>query len=400
MNLAILGFGTVGTGVFNLVKQVSRLTEELHVKHILIRKNKKAAIPEMTADYDKILNDPEVDVVVEVLGGLEPAHQYILAALRHHKHVITANKAVIACYLQEFTQTAAENGVKFYFESSVGGGTPWISEIERAARIDDVNQIQGIFNGTSNFILDRMKKSGAAFGEVLAEAQELGYAEADPSADIDGWDIANKLCISCDIAYDCFVVPTKDLPVFGIRNITAADITAFAREGYTVKLMGKSHQEGNKFDYVVEPTLYQSNTFEANTHENYNLISLHGQTIGDLRFIGQGAGQLPTANAIIQDILDIYQSRNHLERNFKRQLTFQANLTKSNYLLRAVFNCQQIFANYAPIQQGDYLLIHQIPVGLMHSLMKKIQAKDPQAWMVNLPVAEVSKVQAKQLSFS
>ena len=385
MNIAILGFGTVGTGVFNMINQVHRLTENLHVKYVFVRENKKDQLAEATASFDEIINDPEVEVVVEVLGGLEPAHQYILAALRHHKHVITANKAVIACYLEEFTQVAAENQVHFYFESSVGGGTPWISEIERAARVDDIDHIQGIFNGTSNFILDRMAQSGAAFADVLGQAQELGYAEADPSADVDGWDIANKLCISCDIAYDCFVSPSQDLPVFGIRNITAADINAFARQGYTVKLMGKSRQIGDAFDYVVEPTLYPRNTFEANTRENYNLISLHGQTIGDLNFIGQGAGQLPTANAIIQDILDIVQHRDHLKRGFERQLTFQANLTKSDYLLRSTINYQQLFSSYDAHQVGDYVLVHQIPVGLMHSLMKNIQEKDPHAWMVNLP---------------
>lgn len=258
-------------------------------------------------------------------------------------------------------------------------------KIERAVRVDDIDHIQGIFNGTSNFILDRMAQSGAAFADVLGQAQELGYAEADPSADVDGWDIANKLCISCDIAYDCFVSPSQDLPVFGIRNITATDINAFARQGYTVKLMGKSRQIGDAFDYVVEPTLYPKNTFEANTRENYNLISLHGETIGDLNFIGQGAGQLPTANAIIQDILDIVQHRDHLKRGFERQLTFQANLMKSDYLLRSTINYQQLFSNYDAHQVGDYVLVHQIPVGLMHSLMKNIQEKDPRAWMVNLP---------------
>lgn len=386
MNIAILGFGTVGTGVFNIINQVHRLTENIHVKYVFVRKNKKDQLAETTANFDEIINDPEVDVVVEVLGGLEPAHQYILSALRHHKHVITANKAVIACYLEEFTKVATENQVHFYFESSVGGGTPWISEIERATRVDDIDHIQGIFNGTSNFILDRMAQSGATFDDVLGQAQELGYAEADPSADIDGWDIANKLCISCDIAYDCFVSPRQDLPVFGIRNITAADISTFARQGYTVKLMGKSRQIGTAFDYVVEPTLYPSYTFEANTHENYNLISLHGQTVGDLRFIGQGAGQLPTANAIIQDVLDIMQHRDHLERGFERRLMFQANLSKGDYLLRSTINSQRLFSNYDMHKIGEYVLIHQIPVGLMHSLMKNIQEKDPHAWMVSVPV--------------
>ncbi|QEU39670.1 homoserine dehydrogenase [Lentilactobacillus hilgardii] len=388
VNIAILGFGTVGTGVYKIIKKANRLTQNLHVKHILIRKNKKPDLPEMTDSFDEILNDKDLDVVVEVIGGIEPAHQYILEALKHKKHVITANKAVIARYMDEFTKVADENGVKFYFESSVGGGIPWIQGLERALRVDDVNKIQGIFNGTSNFILDQMKRSGETFNDVLLKAQALGYAEADPSADIDGLDVANKLCISCDIAYDYFVKPTAELPIFGIRNITEDDISHFSKEGYTVKLMGKSHQHGNEFDYVVEPTLYHGDTLEANTCDNYNLISLHGETIGNLKFMGQGAGQLPTANAVIQDILDIFQNKEHLKREFKSKLKYRSDLTRSNYIVRSETDCAHLFAKFNPCTRGDYLLVQQIPVGEMHRLMRKVLEKDETAFMASLPSKE------------
>ncbi len=157
----------------------------------------------MTDSIDEILNDDDVDVVVEVIGGIEPAHQYIVDALKHKKHVITANKAVIAQYMDEFTRVAAENDAKFYFESSVGGGIPWIQGLERALRVDDVNKIQGIFNGTSNFILDQMHRTGKPFNEVLMEAQQLGYAEADPSADIDGLDVANNYVSASTLPMTC-----------------------------------------------------------------------------------------------------------------------------------------------------------------------------------------------------
>lgn len=385
MNIAILGFGTVGTGVYKIINQANRQTQNLHVKHILIRKNKKPDLPEMTDDIDAILNDKDVDVVVEVLGGIEPAHQYIIAALKHKKHVITANKAVIAQYMAEFTKVSKENGVKFYFESSVGGGIPWIQGLERALRIDDVNKIQGIFNGTSNFILDQMHRTGEPFNDVLMQAQQLGYAEADPSADIDGIDVANKLCISVDIAYDLFIKPDGELPIFGIRNITEDDMAHFDQLGMTVKLMGISHQVGNAFDYVVEPTLYYGDALEAHTTDNYNLISLHGKTIGILKFMGQGAGQLPTANAVIQDILDIFQNKEHLKREFKSTFKYRSDLTKNNYIVRTEIDCSQLFKRFEPVVRGDYLVVHNVPVGEMHRLMKRVLQKDETAFMASLP---------------
>ncbi|KRL10921.1 homoserine dehydrogenase [Lentilactobacillus otakiensis DSM 19908 = JCM 15040] len=385
VNIAILGFGTVGSGVYKIIKNAKRQAQNLHVKHILIRKNKKPDLPEMTDSIDEILNDKDVDVVVEVIGGIEPAHQYIVDALKHKKHVITANKAVIAQYMDEFTKVAAENDAKFYFESSVGGGIPWIQGLERALRVDDVNKIHGIFNGTSNFILDQMHRTGKPFNDVLMEAQQLGYAEADPSADIDGLDVANKLCISVDIAYDLFIRPTDDLPIFGIRNITEDDMTHFDKLGMTIKLMGKSHQRGDEFDYVVEPTLYYGDTLEAHTRDNYNLISLIGETIGTLKFMGQGAGQLPTANAVIQDILDIFQGKEHLKREFKSTFKFQPNLTKNNYIVRSEIDCSQLFGDFAPELRGDYLVVHDIPVGEMHRLMRQVLQRDETAFMASLP---------------
>ncbi|AQW21195.1 homoserine dehydrogenase [Lentilactobacillus curieae] len=385
MNIAILGFGTVGTGVYEIIKKASRQTTNLSVKKILIRKNKKAELPEMTDSIEEILNDDDIDVVVEVIGGIEPAHQYILDALKHKKHVITANKAVIARHMDEFSSVAAENDVKFYFESSVGGGIPWIQGLERALRIDDVDSITGIFNGTSNFILDQMKKTGRSFSDVLLNAQQLGYAEADPSADIDGLDVANKLCISADIAYDIFVTPNDNLPIFGIRNISEEDIAHFTSKNLTVKLMGKSHQLGNEFDYVVEPTLCKAEAIEANVPDNYNVISLHGNTIGTLKFMGQGAGQFPTANAVIQDILDIYQEKEHLRREFHSNLKFNANLTKSDYVVRSEIDVADIFADYQPETRNDYLMVHDVPVGTMHNLMKDVLKKDELAFMASVP---------------
>ena len=388
MKIAILGFGTVGKGVYEIVKKANVQTQNLSVSHILIRKNKARLLPEMTDDINEILEDKQTDVVVEAIGGIEPAHQYILAALNHGKHVITANKAVIAIYLKEFTEAAERHNVKFYFEASVGGGIPWIQGLEKALRIDNVNSISGIFNGTSNFILDQMSRNGESFIEVLKKAQQLGYAEADPSADIDGIDVANKLCISADIAYDIDIKNHQNLPIFGIRNITCADVKYFQQKGFAVKLIGRTHQRGNKFDYVVEPTLFLDRTLEANTPDNYNLISLNGDTIGKLDFFGQGAGMLPTANAVIQDILDIKEQKTHLKRDFDKKMEYCPELTKGNYLVRSKRNVLAKFKDYHPVKEGAYIAVHQIPVGDMHQIMKEILKEDNSAFMVSLPSQE------------
>ena len=385
MNIAILGFGTVGSGVYKIIKKANMQTQNLSVSHILIRKNKQRVLPEMTDDINEILNDKATDVVVEAIGGIEPAHQYIMSALNHGKHVITANKAVIAIYLKEFTDAAQANNVKFYFEASVGGGIPWIQGLEKALRIDSVNSISGIFNGTSNFILDQMSRNGESFVDVLKKAQALGYAEADPSADIDGYDIANKLCISADIAYNIDIRNHQDLPIFGICNITSSDVKFFQRKGCSVKLIGRTRQIGNKFDYVVEPTLFLNRTLEANTPDNYNLISLKGDTIGKLDFFGQGAGMFPTANAVVQDILDIKEQKCHLKREFDKKLEYCPELTKDDYLVRSNVDIRDLFADYELSNEGSYIMVHQIPVGEMHKLMKSVLKMDKSAFMVSLP---------------
>ena len=299
--------------------------------------------------------------------------------------MITANKAVIAIYLKEFTEAAERHNVKFYFEASVGGGIPWIQGLEKALRIDNVNSISGIFNGTSNFILDQMSRNGESFIDVLKKAQQLGYAEADPSADIDGIDVANKLCISADIAYDIDIRDHKDLPIFGIRNITCDDVKYFQAKGLSVKLVGRTHQRDNKFDYVVEPALFLDRTLEANTPDNYNLISLNGDTIGKLDFFGQGAGMFPTANAVVQDVLDIKESKNHLKRDYNKKMEYCPELTKGDYLVRSKADVSELFGNFQPTMEGAYLSVKQIPVGEMHRLMRKVLQKDAAAFMVSLP---------------
>lgn len=385
MNIAILGFGTIGSGVYEIIEHATTPeTKALHVTHILIRKGKPKTLPYMCDDIETILNDPALDVVVETMGGLEPAHTYILQALQAGKHVVTANKAVVAAYVKEFHECASENDVNFYYEASTGGGIPWIQGLEKALRIDQVNRIHGIFNGTSNFILDHMQRYQATFDEVLKEAQHLGYAEADPSADIDGFDICNKLRISASIAYD-YHVP-DNFPVFGISTITKEDVQYFKSLGMAVRLIAKTKRQGNTYSCVVEPILFKENQLEANTMDNYNLITLHGDTIGDLKFFGQGAGKLATANAVVQDILDILEGKAHRVLHFQKEMQYDTTLCNRDYIVRCDKSLRPMLhhLSYDSSTFDKYLHVKNVEVAHMHELMKEILKHDATAFMASI----------------
>lgn len=385
MNIAILGYGTIGSGVHEIIENgATAFTKRLHVTHVLIRKGKSKTLSIMCDDIETILNDTTLDLVVETMGGLEPAHTYIMQALQHGKHVVTANKAVVAAYLKEFNECANEHNVKFYYEASTGGGIPCIAGLEKALRVDAVDEIHGIFNGTSNFILDHMQRYGTSFDEVLKEAQQLGYAEADPSADIDGYDVCNKLRIFSSIAYD-FHVPAE-FPVFGIRNITKEDVMVFKSMNMAVRFIAKTKRKGNRYSCVVEPILFKETELEANTQDNYNLVSMHGETIGELKFYGQGAGKLATANAIVQDVVDVLQQVDHLDRSYEQTMVYDTTLCKRDYIIRCDKDCRVYFKGftYDTGTFDKYIIIKNMEVASMHAIMKKVLNVDPTAFMASI----------------
>ena len=233
MNIGLLGFGVVGGGVLELTQGRGDIT----VSRVLLR-SPKPGLPEGLATYDfnDILCDERIDTVVEVMGGLHPAYEYVTAAMERGKNVVTANKALIAAYYRELTGLAKEKGVALRCTAAVGGGIPWLVNLARIKRLDTVCAVGGIMNGTTNFIMDAMHKAPVDFPAILKEAQELGYAEADPSADIDGDDIRRKLCISANIAFDAVLDETA-IHTFGIRTVTASDIAAFKAHGFVCKLL-------------------------------------------------------------------------------------------------------------------------------------------------------------------
>ena len=279
MNIGLLGFGVVGGGVLELTQSRS----DIAVSRVLLR-SPKAGLPEGLATYDfnDILTDDAIDTVVEVMGGLHPAYEYVSAAMERGKNVVTANKALIAAYYPELTALAREKGVALRCTAAVGG----------------------IMNGTTNFIMDAMHKSPVDFPAILKEAQDLGYAEADPSADIDGDDIRRKLCISANIAFDAVLEETA-IPTFGIRTVTAEDIAAFKAHGFVCKLLAAAESTENGVCAYVEPTLVNAGEPEAAVPANYNLITCTAERVGRQSFFGQGAGRFPTASNVVQDCLTI-----------------------------------------------------------------------------------------------
>lgn len=395
MKVAVLGFGTIGKGVCEiLMNPVTAYTEKIQVSHIWIRKGKEKILPEMCDDFNVILNDKEVEVVVEVLGGLEPAHTMILEALKAGKNVVTANKKVTAKYLKEFLNVAKENNVQFLFEATTGGGIPWIRSVEKVKRIDEVSDFHGIFNGTTNYILDRMYKEGSEFDDVLKQAQELGYAEHDPSADIDGIDVSNKLQITASLAFDC--IAPDNFPVFGIRHVTKTDVSFFKKKGQMIKLIAEAKRQDGVLSCCVEPVVFSKDSMEASVPDNFNLGSITGTTIGELKFYGQGAGKLATGNAVVQDIIDLLTEKDESAFDFSKKIEFCYDRIIKDYVLRTFLaeeEVKEVFGESvgekAEFHGCVYYEINTISTAAFHDGIKKLQEKDPKIFGARVHVDAV-----------
>ena len=365
MKIAILGFGTVGSGVYEIAKTL----KNIEVKKVLEKDLSKINIA--TDNYDEIINDKEIELVVECMGGLHPAYEFIMQALKSKKSVVSANKAVIAKYLDEFLQAAKENNVEFRFEESVGGGIPCLAGIQKVRRVENIDKFYGIFNGTSNFILDNMYRFENEFFTTLKTAQELGYAEADPSADIDGYDVTNKVIISFALAYDGFI--KNEFPCFTMRNITKEDILYFKKNGYIAKYIGEATTVGNEYEASVMLNLFPTNALEGNVLSNYNIVTVQSHTMGEVKFYGQGAGKLPTANAIIQDILDIQANISFNPISIEKKYSYSAKLFKHRYVLRSNEELKEEFDKIEKDRNNFYHYTKEITQA---DLLKVIEGKD------------------------
>ena len=300
MNIGLLGCGVVGGGIMDFCTERT----DLHVTKVLVRRERPELGERAVTDIGAITGDDDIGIVIEVMGGLHPAYEYICQALRSGKHVVTANKAVISAFYPELTRLAAENGVALRCTAAVGGGIPWLTNLERCKRLDAICEIGGIMNGTTNFIMDAMHAAPVSFPAILKQAQELGYAEADPSADIDGDDVRRKLTISANVAFDA-LIREEDIPMFGIRTITDGDIRMFQKHGFACKLLATAKAAEGGVCAYIEPTLVDGHELEAAVPKNFNLITYCGEKIGRHSFFGQGAGRYPTAFNAVEDCLDI-----------------------------------------------------------------------------------------------
>ena len=311
INIAIFGFGTVGSGVFDVIELNRQaiektLGDQLRVKYILdIRDFSDHPHKELfVKDVQTILEDEEVSTVVEAMGGSHPAVDFSLAALEKKKNVVTSNKEVVANFGSELLQKAKENGVRYLFEASVGGGIPIIRPLLTSLLGNCVLSISGILNGTTNYILNEMFEKGKSFEVALSQAQELGYAEKNPAADVEGLDPCRKICILSDIAFGYTVRPEQVLTQ-GITAITQKDVQDAESAGYTIKLLGKAEKTEQGLYLLVCPFFVKKDEMLANVRGVFNGVKVVGNAVGDLLFYGAGAGKLPTASAIVADVMDL-----------------------------------------------------------------------------------------------
>lgn len=313
IKIGLLGLGTVGTGVYKLIRMRSDVMEQtagaqLEIKKILVHnKNKKReGVDEtlLTDNWQEILEDEEIQIVIEVIGGIQPAKTMIMEALRAGKNVVSANKDLIAEEGRELFDAARENGKDFLFEAAVAGAIPIIRPLKQCLAANEISDVLGIVNGTTNYILTKMFEEGMEFGDALRQAQELGYAEADPTADVEGLDAGRKAAIMASIAFHSRVV-FSDVYTEGITKITASDI-AYAKEfDSVIKLLGVARNAGDGIEVGVYPVMLSKDHPLASVRESFNAVFIHGDAADDAMFYGRGAGEMPTASAVVGDVIDV-----------------------------------------------------------------------------------------------
>ncbi len=369
MKIAIMGFGTVGSGAYDVAMAAGGI-EVVKILDIAVRKGYEHIADIFTKDLSDITGDPEIELVIEAMGGVDTPRKFVLECLNAGKSVVTPNKNLISACYGELMETAKKNGVELRYTPSAGGGIPWLYNLLRTRRCDNILEVRGIVNGTCNFILDAMYESGADFGEMLAEAQKLGYAEANPAADIEGTDTLRKTVISSNLAFGT-VIKEEDVPCYGIDTITAADIAYLKEKGLICKLMMNARKEGDVITACVEPVAFPATSLEANVKTNNNLITLVGDSVGTLSFYGQGAGKMPTGESVVQDVLDIRDGRVLPIPPADQECRVDNDAAVHRYYIRHNKMCEHIEPLIDTYEEKDgifYCISKPVSVNAMHAM--------------------------------
>ncbi|WP_087974410.1 homoserine dehydrogenase [Oceanobacillus rekensis] len=336
VSVGLLGLGVVGSGVIKIIenhqeKLAHQLGCSVQVKSVLVKNLEKARDVNtdeivLTTNPDDILNDPEIDIIVEVMGGIEETKQHILKAFSTKKHVVTANKDLVALHGPELEEAANQNKCDFYYEASVAGGIPILRGIADGLSSDRIQKVMGIVNGTTNYILTQMDSEGVSYEDALQEAKDLGFAEAEPSADVDGLDAARKMAILGRLAFST-PVDLEDVEVSGIRDIELEDLQYADQLGYTMKLIGYANFDSQELEVNVQPTLLSKSHPLASVKNEFNAVYVYGEAVGETMFYGPGAGSLPTATAIVSDVVSVIKNlrlgvtgNQFIEPHFKKEL--------------------------------------------------------------------------------
>ena len=382
IKIGLLGLGTVGTGVYKLIRKRADVMEQtagaqLEIKKILVHnKNKKReGVDEslLTDNWREILEDEEIQIVIEVIGGMEPAKTMIMEALRAGKNVVSANKDLIAEEGRELFDAARENGKDFLFEAAVAGGIPIICPLKQCLAANEISDVLGIVNGTTNYILTKMFEDGMEFDDALKQAQDLGYAEADPTADVEGLDAGRKVAIMASIAFHSRVV-FSDVYTEGITKITAADI-AYAKEfDSVIKLLGIARNTGGGIEVGVYPVMLPEDHPLASVRESFNAVFIHGDAVDDAMFYGRGAGEMPTASAVVGDVIDVarnleYSCTGRISCTCYRQIPVKdfGEVQNKFFLRMQVKNLPGVLAQIAQVFGGHKVSIARVVQKNVHS---------------------------------
>jgi len=372
IKIAILGLGTVGFGVYDIITKTPYL-KDIIVTKILdkdLTKQSLVSKAEVTINFNDIIDDKEIKIIVETMGAGEFSYHCIKKALDAKKHVITANKEVVALHLDELNKLKEKKGVSLLYEASVGGGIPIIYPLYEIVKVNEVDEIQGILNGTTNFILTKMFQEGLNFADSLRLAQEKGFAEANPTADLEGLDMVRKIAILSSIAYKG-VIDIEQIDHFGITNLNDQDLSNIKTVGGVLKLIATSKRQKDKISLCIEPTILQPNSMFSTVNEEYNLISVNASINGNLKFYGKGAGRYPTANAIVNDVIAIAEGRKNYSFENKNKLIMTDLSDLNKYYLRLKKN-ETLAMEYIEKQEDSYIITKEMSKATFKQIIAKV----------------------------